>query len=550
MRAIILATGNSPGTAPLNEHYPTPLFPLADRPFLQHLIEFCIKQGVTQFDFVLSHLPEKIEHHCGDGKRWGSRFTYHLARDPAHPYRLLKALQLEGGPEGGLLLGHADRLPRLDLAEARAAGTRPLLFAWNDDTGPMPRRRWTGWALLAPEHIAGLPRDADENELEAYLGAQAGEHSWRDVPRPLSVATFDDILAAHRSVLAKTFPGLFLSGREADPGIWLARNVKLHPTAQLVPPVYVCENCSIGAGAELGPDAVIGKDCILDDHSHVANAVIFPSSYVGAVNLEDVIVDKNRLINVRLGGAAEIDDYFLISGLSDSQFFPWTARLFARLVALLLLIVAAPVLLVTALGLKLFGRQQVLCRREVVRLPAPTEERRWTTFPLRSLDPKAPPGHGVPCSFRALVLRFLPSLLPIVKGELHFVGVPPRTREEIKRLPHDWQALILRAKAGILTEASVRSGTDISESQQYAADAFYVATANWRYDLRLLLRFFVQSLLGFRRSGAAAGSRAAPVDTDSEDDAAAESAALTAGPNLGIPVEPSNAATHDERTSP
>jgi NDP-sugar pyrophosphorylase family protein len=545
MRAIILATGNAPGTAPLNEHYPTPLFPLVDRPFLQHVIEYCINQGVTQFDFVLSHLPEKIEHYCGDGKRWGSRFTYHLARDPAHPYRLLKALQLDGGSEGRLLLGHADRLSRLDLHEATAAGTLPLLFSWNDDTGPATRQRWTGWALLAPEHITGLPRDADEAELEAYLRSQAGERSWRDVPRPLSMATFDDILAAHRNVLAKTFPGLFLSGREADPGIWLSRNVKLHPTAHLVPPVFVCENCSIGAGAELGPNAVIGKDCFLDSHARVANSVIFPGSYVGELlEVEDVILDKNRLINVRLGGAAVTDGF---TDRSDDQFFPWTVLMFARLAALLLLLLATPVLLLTALCLKLTGRR-VLCWREAVQLPAPPEERRWRTFQLLSFDADAPSGQGVPCSIRALLLRFLPSLIHIVKGELHFVGVPPRTREEIQLLQHDWQTLVLRGKVGILTEASVRYGTAIDADDQYASENCYVATASWRYDLKLLLRFFALSLLGFRRSSAGAGTT--PVDLDDEDEAAAGSAALAPGPNLGIPVEPSNAATHDERTSP
>ena len=52
--------------------------------------------------------------------------------------------------------------------------------------------------------------------------------------------------------------------------------------------------------------------------------------------------------------------------------------------------------------------------------------------------------------------RFLPGLLHVATGHLAFVGLPPRTREEILRLPHDWQALYLRGKAGLVTEAAFR----------------------------------------------------------------------------------------------
>src|SRR5262249_10913583 len=110
MRAILIATGEGPGVAPLDERYPVPLLPLVDRPFLQHVIEFLAHNGIKQIDLVLSHLPEKIENYFGDGTRWGSTITYHLARDPTRPYRLLRALHYDGNP---ILLGHADRLPPL-----------------------------------------------------------------------------------------------------------------------------------------------------------------------------------------------------------------------------------------------------------------------------------------------------------------------------------------------------------------------------------------------------------------------------------------------------
>src|SRR5262245_10927483 len=111
MRAVIVATGDNPALTPMNERYPAPLLPLLDRPFLQHAVELLASQKIERFDFILCHLPEKVEEHLGDGTRWGSRFTFHLARDLIRPYRRLKTMAFEGNE--AFLLGHADRLPPL-----------------------------------------------------------------------------------------------------------------------------------------------------------------------------------------------------------------------------------------------------------------------------------------------------------------------------------------------------------------------------------------------------------------------------------------------------
>ena len=117
-------------------------------------------------------------------------------------------------------------------------------------------------------------------------------------------------------------------------------------------------------------------------------------------------------------------------------------------------------------------------------MPAPAEEWGWHSFPLLSFAPPAQPGKPDPfpaCGCRNLLLRFLPALVNIAKGELCFVGVPPRSLEEIKDLPHDWQALYLHSKPGAVTEAAVRNAPDAGEEEQYAAEAFYTASAGWGY---------------------------------------------------------------------
>src|SRR5262249_57326278 len=120
------------------------------------------------------------------------------------------------------------------------------------------------------------------------------------------------------------------------------------------PPVFLGENCQIGAGVQLGPHASVGHDCVLDTHCSVAQSVIFPGSYVGeALELGDVLVDKNCLINVRYGGALTVVDDFILGSLADRPLQRWLMRLFARLAAFGCLVAAAPVLLATALWLRI-----------------------------------------------------------------------------------------------------------------------------------------------------------------------------------------------------
>ncbi len=508
MIAVIIAPGLSPGMEPLNERYPTPLLPLVDRPFIQHVVEFLVEGGITRFEFVLSHLPEKIEILLGDGSRWGSVFRFHLTRDPARPYDALKIMNLDNDT-GPVLLAHADRLPQVDIEQTGPANQieEPLMFF-----SPPIRRidpsaaksqdnpQWTGWAWVPAGILKSLPKDLDGEALESHLASlRQGRSPSVEVSSSLSVRSYDDLLASQKAVLGKEFKGLFLGGKEADESIWLSRNLTLHPTTKLDPPVYIGENCRIGKGTRLGPDAVIGKDCVLDSGCTVTSSVIFPGSYVGeGLELDEVLVDKNRLINVRFGAAVSISESFILGGLSKTHLGQWFAGIFSRFAAACLLLVLWPFLLATALFLKLGRLGPVLFKKEAVRLPVQTDEALWRTFNSLSFvpdDKKGGKGEGI----RHFFLCFLPGLINIIKGELRFVGVKPRARDEIKTLAKDWQALYLNSKPGVITEAFINYGAFPTEDELYTSEVFYSVSAGIGHDFKLLSGYLGR-LLGFSSS--------------------------------------------------
>lgn len=503
-RAIIIAPGDNPALAAFCERRPVPLLSLLDRPFIQHLIEFLASHRIDEYDVVLSHFPELIEEQLGNGERWGVTIRYYLARDPQRPYKPLRSMRYGEGEN--VLLAHADRLPqvKLDAFAPTAANAPPVLFHSNhqpaaieETEGTEKQVSWTGWGWVSSESLSRIPADCDEDGLEQQLTSLEG-CSRVEVPGMLDIRSYSDFLESNRAVLEKATTGLLLNGREVEDRIWLSRNVILHPTARLTAPVYIAEDCRIGAGARLGPHVVVSKGCIVDAHSIITNSVIFPFSYVGeGLELDGAIVDKNRLINVRLDVAVSVTDDFVLSDVSANSLTRATTRLFSQLLGAVLLVPAAPLLLATAIYLKLFRQGPIWGTQEVVRLPTTMDEATWQTFRLAgflSADPKRKVEHQSGLSH--FFFCTLPGLISVALGRLSFVGVPPRSRETIQRLPKDWRRLYLSAEAGLVTESFVRGGRTQSWEDQYAADTVYAATASCRHDAKLLIGY-VARILGW-----------------------------------------------------
>ena len=289
MIGIVIALGNNESFAGLQEHLPFPLLPLADKPFFQHIVEYLAGQEVTRIEFILSHLPEKIEHALGEGARWGCRFGYHLVGPGGNALQV--AATLARNIADTIILGDAQCLPAIDLA-----ATEP-------DTLITCQSNWTGWGVFtAAELIRGDFENMRRTDTATCLSFESGQA----------------FLKSQRDVLDQKFPALLISGRQSDPGIWIARNVALHPTARLTAPVYIGENCRIGSSAQIGPYAVIGQNSVVDAHTIVVDSMVAPGTYVGeGLELESVIVDRNRLLNVRPETSLLTGEAFLLGALTD-----------------------------------------------------------------------------------------------------------------------------------------------------------------------------------------------------------------------------------------
>ncbi len=482
MRALLLATGDLTESNAMVQRHLAPMLPLVDRPFVQHVIEYCVGQGVNEFDIVLSHLPEVLERHLGDGSRWGCRITYHLARDPRHPFVVLSRMGLEGRAGSRVLLGHADRLPIMQIAEVADIGANDgaLIMTGRHGFGGVDQGEWTGWGLLHAGDLQTIARDMPASRLFGHLRASVQEMHLTEVNTVLSVRTATELLASERAVLDKKVSGLMFRSREKEPGVWISRHASISPKAVLKPPVFIGHHAIVGA-AQVGPHAVIGHGCLVDRHCRVSNSSVFAGTYIGeGMILDGVVVDGELAVTPTAESVKVVADPLHLGRVPEVSLLGLLMSALPRLAALLLLLAASPVLLLTMLILAIFRRGKVLYRREAVRVPVAVGEGPWPTYRLISFV-AAPEGvsyHQTP-GLGHLLLRVLPGLVHVVRGDLHFVGVSPRSPDEVSRMAEEWRALYLQSKAGLIA-TTIFFRPAPREDERCAADAAYACNRTWR----------------------------------------------------------------------
>jgi lipopolysaccharide/colanic/teichoic acid biosynthesis glycosyltransferase len=360
-----------------------------------------------------------------------------------------------------MMLAHGTCLPAFDIA------TVP------PDTLLVHEGHWTGWARFAAgaHHLAAMTPAAAGAEIPAGTPTHRADGF-------ISIDTGHEFLRAQREALDGTFPDLMIAGRQADPKIWISRNVAIHPSANIIAPVYLGENCRVGKGAQIGPSAVIGANCIVDAESIVLNSMVAPGTYIGeALELDSVIVDRNRLVNLRLGASFLVSETFLLGSLTERSRGRMLQRLRDRAIALILTVIFLPLLVLTLVALKLTGRGG-FAADETVAIPTEDNPASWAKASVIRFDA----GDARTGEF---LYKFLPGLLSVLMGHVFLVGVKPRNRAEIAALPPDWRSIYLKSKAGLITEASVMFGPNASLDEVYTGEAFYSATESAGHDLKL-----------------------------------------------------------------
>ncbi len=164
--------------------------------------------------------------------------------------------------------------------------------------------------------------------------------------------------------------------------------------------------------------------------------------------------------------------------------------------ALVLLVVTAPLLGLAALAIKLESRGPVFYRQRRVGRDA----RPFELVKLRTMVPGAETmGAGIYVLegdaritrvgrlLRRFSLDELPNLINVVRGELAIVGPRPTVQEQVDRYT-ERQRRRLEVKPGITGWAQINGRTSLPWPDRIELDVWYVEHRSLRLDLRILAR--------------------------------------------------------------
>ena len=500
MIGVVVVPGPTTTMHGLDETFSLALLPIGDRPLLQHIVESLVANQITTIEIIVGHAPEEVEALLGNGDRWGCRFRYHLQTQPLFPYRSLGVItEVMTGP---WLLVHAEQYP--SFAFPSGPVEQPILYhgtgATETDGSDVSSPAWRGTGLFPQGDLALEMANDTPDQLRERLRIMIGTGRAQAVYTPdwLDASTPATLLASQGLLLSKQLGDFMISGTEREDGVWISRNVVLHPTVELRGPLYIGPNSRVNRDVCIGPNTVIGSECIVDSQTVIENTLITSGTYIGeGLELNQAIVNHNLLINVSLGTSISVTESFLLGSLKERPTQGWLARLGEVALALMTLVLLSPIILLSFLYYT-WGRRWKLDTIEVVRVPEHYSQGGRRTHRLPYLG-KGPLDSPIRPTWTSFFTQFVPGLTSVLRSEIHFVGLPPRTPEQLARLSPEWQLLYLENKAGLISEASCMD-TEQDETQLYIADAFYVAHKGLFYDIGLASQYFSRLLVSaFKR---------------------------------------------------
>ena len=121
---------------------------------------------------------------------------------------------------------------------------------------------------------------------------------WEDV------GTLEAYLRAHADILDGKVE-MDMPGFSLRPNVWLGAGAEIHPSAKVVGPALIGDNCRIGAGVELHGYCVLGANVRIGENTVIERCVIHDNVYIASsVNARGCVIARS--CDIRQG--AHLDD--------------------------------------------------------------------------------------------------------------------------------------------------------------------------------------------------------------------------------------------------
>ena len=331
MKALILAGGFGTRLRPLSCTRPKMMFPIANRPLLDWVIEGLSKKGVTKAVLAVNYMADVIKKNFGTS-RYGVKIAYSHEKMPLGTGGPIKeAEQLLNENEDSFFVLNGDILSSIDyskLYEVHKALGAEATIALREVEDPS---RFGVVEINGNNQILRFVEKPKIEEAPSKLinaGVYVLNQSVFDIiPSGKKVSIEREIfpiLASKRSLFGNRFNGLWIDiGKPQDyitanklileeianEKPFLGKNVKMSSKAKIIPPVAIGSGARIAEDTLIGPYSSIGDNVTVSKGSRIQGSIIFPKAWVDSfASIKDAIIGEGAI----LGHWVKIEDQCII----------------------------------------------------------------------------------------------------------------------------------------------------------------------------------------------------------------------------------------------
>lgn len=509
MKAMILAAGVGSRLRPLTDEMPKPMIPVVGKPVMEHIVELLVQHGFNEIYANLNYLPDAIERYFGDGARWGVKMAFSLEKDLLGTAGAVK--KLEKNFDGIFIIMMGDAITNCNLSEAiefhkknkskativvkQVEDTSQFGVVVFDENGsiksfqekPKKEEAKSNWAnvgiyIFEPEILKLIPANTEYDfghqlfpkliEEKVPFYACGMELDWSDI------GSFGELAKVNQEILKGRYKGIRIRGRHDEKIGWLGLKAQISPTAKIEYPIYIGENSKILDNAEIKNCSVIGDNTIVAEGATISQSLIIGNTYVGPnVEIEDSIINKNCIINVKRLSKTFVSDPFILGDVNQQNLSDSFFSFINKILAAVAFLITSPIWIIIGLMTlltkgKFFIKKPVVGEEKMVNQQGKKELRNFGLWTFNT---------GI------FFIDSLPKLLNVLIGEMNLVGNCPVTSEEANKLTNVWEKERFRTVPGIISLRRL-SGRDIEEEEGRVIDNYYALTRTNSGDIKILLK--------------------------------------------------------------
>jgi mannose-1-phosphate guanylyltransferase len=335
LKAVILVGGEGTRLRPLSCDTPKPMMPIANKPFIEYIINQLKQYSIRDIIFSACYLPERIKDYLGDGSKREINITYVTEEKPLGTAGAVKNVEqylnetflvFNGDVLSDLNLDqiikyHFDRKSKVTIA--LTAVEDPTIYGLvelnKDDSilSFLEKPSWdqvtsnlinAGTYVLEPEVLNYIPEGKNYSferglfptllEHKEPMFGSVSDSYWLDIGTPAKY------ILAHRDILEGKIDFKF-EGEEIKHGIWIGKNTEIDPSAKLANPLLIGSDCKIGSHAKIAGLTVIGNNCKVEEGAKLDACVVLDGCEIG----KNAVVENSILgKGVQLGERVYVGD--------------------------------------------------------------------------------------------------------------------------------------------------------------------------------------------------------------------------------------------------